>query len=360
MQFKRKVLALKETERGFSVNGKKLSGVCRLEFENGLGEIFLTPINALDKSSFSYGVLIFDGKNDSFVFELPCLSRPLRAKIFDNFSLDGGIAVGVYAFNDDGHKTILFAKEESCKLSINTFNKTVADNLSTKKTREELTNTQPQIQPQEERLTNTQSVTQPQDYITDNERVVASAYDDEAVATENYFELDEQIDKKLNFVKEWTLEKVRIEDGEPSFASDKEKAQIRSYFDRAQNETHFIKSAKSEDGKPYFLTVRKELDALFEKFPREDSLEKTFLNSRWARVYYSNDKYYVVGLIKEDGKEKYICYGVPATYSKNPPKELDGYCTFIPLSVFNLNGDGFWMMFQDAVTGKCITPNIID
>ena len=62
----------------------------------------------------------------------------------------------------------------------------------------------------------------------------------------------------------------------------------------------------------------------------------------------------IVGLVKEGGKEKYICYGVPAVYSKEPPKELKGFCSFIPLSVFDMKGDGYWMMFQDAVTGECI------
>ena len=61
-----------------------------------------------------------------------------------------------------------------------------------------------------------------------------------------------------------------------------------------------------------------------------------------------------MGVIKEDNLPKYICYGVPGAYSETPPKELDGYCTFIPLSVFDIMGDGFWMMFQDAITGECI------
>jgi hypothetical protein len=60
----------------------------------------------------------------------------------------------------------------------------------------------------------------------------------------------------------------------------------------------------------------------------------------------------VVGLVLESGKEKYICYGVPCTYSKNPPKELKGFCSFIPLSIFDLTGKGYWMMFQDAITGE--------
>lgn len=61
-----------------------------------------------------------------------------------------------------------------------------------------------------------------------------------------------------------------------------------------------------------------------------------------------------MGLTEEKGRPKYICYGVPAKYSPYPPKELAGYCTFIPLSIFEMKGDGFWMLFQDAKTGECV------
>ena len=351
MQFKRKVLALKETECGFAVNGKKLSGVCRLECEKNSGELFLTLINGCEKSDFSYGILLFDAKNKAFWLDLPTLLRPTKQCLPQDFCFDGGVAVGIYAVKDNTHKTILFAKEESCKLSFSLFNKTVSEKLIACKPKQEsvckdLETTKNQAVP---------TVTPTQDFSPAENQDALKAYDDEAVATENYFELDEQINQKLNTVKEWTLEKVRIEDGEPYIASTQEKTQVGNYFDFAQNETDFVESGKSENGQPFFLTVRDELDELFKKFPKEDSLEKTFLNSRWAKVYYSKEKYYVVGLVKEDGKEKYICYGVPAVYSKNPPKELDGYCTFIPLSVFDLNGDGFWMMFQSSITGECLS-----
>ena len=81
-----------------------------------------------------------------------------------------------------------------------------------------------------------------------------------------------------------------------------------------------------------------------------------FPDSVFVKVPYSKEKFYVVGLVKELGVEKYICYGVPSTYSAEPPKALKGYASFIPLSLFNLHGDGFWIMFQDAISGKCITP----
>ena len=102
------------------------------------------------------------------------------------------------------------------------------------------------------------------------------------------------------------------------------------------------------------------MTSILNKFPPEEGLNKLFPDGKFVKINYSVDKFYVVGLIKENGKEKYVCYGVPAVYSPTPPKELAGYCSFIPLSIFDLNGDGYWMMFQDALTGKCINASPIE
>ena len=83
-------------------------------------------------------------------------------------------------------------------------------------------------------------------------------------------------------------------------------------------------------------------------------MENIFKDSRFAKIAYSENKYYVVGVIKENDMEKYICYGIPDKFSEHAPKELEGYCSFIPLSVFELDGNGYWMMFQDACTGECL------
>ena len=69
---------------------------------------------------------------------------------------------------------------------------------------------------------------------------------------------------------------------------------------------------------------------------------------------FSRNKYYTVGVICDEKKPKYICYGVPAESRGEPPDALKGYCSFLPLSVFDLSGKGYWMMFQDAETGECV------
>ena len=99
--------------------------------------------------------------------------------------------------------------------------------------------------------------------------------------------------------------------------------------------------------------MKDELDKIFSENPEEDCLKSTVPQSRWVKIEYAGG-YYLVGVVEERKKPKYICYGVPAKYSPYPPKELAGYCTFIPLSVFEMKGDGFWMLFQSAETGECV------
>ena len=105
---------------------------------------------------------------------------------------------------------------------------------------------------------------------------------------------------------------------------------------------------------PFYLTVEKEMQDVLTRFPQETTLMNIIPNSNFVKVNYAENKYYAVGLIYENKKERYICYGVPDKYSKNPPKELKGYCQFIPLSMFTPFGDGYWMMFQDATFGTCV------
>ena len=186
--------------------------------------------------------------------------------------------------------------------------------------------------------------------------ILAKVYDDEAVATENYFETDTDIQNKLKAIKEWDFENCSYEDELfASFSSQKEKEE-QIGDNCIEDEKDFCQSQSYSQQNPYYLSVKEELQEVFSKFPPENCLKSMFPDSQWARINYAENKYYLVGLIKELNTEKYICYGVPATFSNQPPKELDGYCTFIPLSIYDMQGEGFWMMFQDAITGKCITP----
>lgn len=95
-----------------------------------------------------------------------------------------------------------------------------------------------------------------------------------------------------------------------------------------------------------------EIERLF-KGTREDVLEKLLPGSRWVRINYDNSgRFYVIGLI---GKE-FLCYGVPAEYTPQPPEELKGYCWWLPLTPDKPEGKGYWIMYQNLVTGETVYP----
>ena len=130
-------------------------------------------------------------------------------------------------------------------------------------------------------------------------------------------------------------------------------AQARA--DTGENAQTLFRLHGGENAEPcYYDRVRADLDALFARHPAERELADCIPYSRWARVSFARNKYYAVGVICDEKKPQYICYGVPAEAHGEPPAALKGFCSFLPLSVFEPEGRGYWMMFQDAETGRCV------
>ena len=334
MEFFKKTTVLKQTENGYAIDGKALSGIARIEIESGVADFYLTIINALPLQTAVFKAGLLNGKSLT-VFDLGKHPASFH-HLLENFNQKEDFAVGLFVESDDIPITIAFAKEPCSKLSLTDFKKAVAEKCLA------------------ERKTKLKPCPPPIETPSTQEQPTCPLYDDEAVATLNYYELDQEVINITENIDIKEQDYVRNED-ELSFIDCQEKTQqVKGFSDRISNETDADFSTELKEEQPYYRTVEKELTNIFEKFPAETCLQNLFPDSKFAKINYSSDKYYVVGLIKENGKERYICYGVPATYSKEPPKELAGYCTFIPLSVFCLNGDGFWMMFQDAESGKCV------
>ncbi len=277
MEYLKKVLILKEILSGYSYNGKSVGGIARFEQEDGVTDFSVSLIN-LKKTDGKYYVYILSNSSNLTQFELE--SKPVSSTFnLSDFDIKKGFAVAITEIYQEIPTLIAFAKTENCNLSINDFKSAVINK-----------------------------------FIKERESLNA-IYDDEVVATENYFENE------------------------------------MDYNDYIDLENDDIKK------EPYVLKIKQELDDVFSKFEKEETLERIIPNSKWVKINYSKNKYYVVGLMYENGNEKYICYGVPAPYSTTPPLELKGYCSFVPISVFNLKGDGYWIMFQDANSGTCVKPD---
>ncbi len=335
MQYLKKVLVLKSTDSNLEIK-KRLNGLIRVEIENGVAELHLSLINLPKDFLSDYYALFIDGEKNEFEFNLG--ERPTSfASLFPSEpKIDKGFCMGVFGIKDSLPLTLAFASD--CKfLTLQDFKKVVAERCLIKHKK--------QMKSQEK-----------EDAIATVPYESVANYNDEAVATENYFEIDEEINEKLLSLRERENESVQLEN-ERSDCEREEEAQ-KDFSPNMCNKDEEDTAKCKEDSIPrHFDTVKAELDEIFYKFPEEESLKNHFKDSRWARIYYSSEKYYVVGVVFEEGQEKYVCYGVPAKYSKTPPKELDGFCSFIPLSVFDMFGAGYWIMFQDAKTGKCVHFN---
>ena len=106
----------------------------------------------------------------------------------------------------------------------------------------------------------------------------------------------------------------------------------------------------------FYSLIKEQLDELFSKFPADEKLGNLIENSKWVRVDYENNgREYVVGLIYENNKVKYICYGVPSKFSNGVPAELEEFSQWLPLDDNIPEGDGFYLMFQDALTGESVS-----
>ncbi|MBE5730401.1 MAG: hypothetical protein E7350_00425 [Clostridiales bacterium] len=102
----------------------------------------------------------------------------------------------------------------------------------------------------------------------------------------------------------------------------------------------------------YFERSRAQIERVIQGGERFAELERLIPGSRFVKVNYDTKRFYIVGVIGCD----YICYGVPAAYSPQPPSPLTGYARWLPLPLPH-RIDGFWMMYQDGVTGETLRNN---
>lgn len=343
--FDKKIVVIKQMAEGYSVGARPVCGICRLEKENGILTVLTSLIGF---SALTYGTYrLYIVCDDKTVIEKDLGKVPSSCvqHLESGISLDKGVSVGVWAIKDDLPLLIAYQKSDDAKMTLKEYGSVVVGEIIAER---KLRDREKEFAAEKNSPPPLQSATKTQQSAAED--VPFTLYNDEAVATENYYSYGEEIEQKLDRIKELSYEHFRHEnDGGDSVRAEKEK-KSQEDLDLNENET----DDTGVENTPYYLTVKNELDGIFAKFPEEQALQSVINGSRFAKVYYGEGKYYVVGVIKENDKEKYICYGVPSAYRETPPKELAGYCSFVPLSVFDLKGDGYFMMFQDAFTGKCV------
>lgn len=133
--------------------------------------------------------------------------------------------------------------------------------------------------------------------------------------------------------------------------------------DNKSNQDENLRSSKTllvGENLSFYEQIKTQIDALFAKYPEEDNLKNIISNSKWVRVNFNENDYYVLGLIYDDSFEsvEYISYGMPSNDNKNPPEDLKDFAQWLPVEF--LNGfKGFWLVYQDAFTGDTIKINLV-
>lgn len=138
---------------------------------------------------------------------------------------------------------------------------------------------------------------------------------------------------------------------EPTKEEGQEEAKEEKKKGDALSEEEKLLSGLRSETSDYYIGISDKVDELFVVYPTENNLCDLIPDSEWVKVKYEDDGYYVIGRLKDEGKVKYLGYGVPGVENIRPPKIADDIANWFPVKGLG-EYDGYWIFFQDAQTGK--------
>lgn len=343
MQYVKKMCILRQVKQGFSGDGKTLSGLIKIEQYGKNLAVEVSIINFAPLVSGEYYCLLSDGKGKT---EMLCLRGKSLFNILSDLDVSGGFC-GIICYVKNDVVPIAYGINGNGSYDWRSIlNATLPPVFPLSSRENAVTDTVPP----------TQKYTQPMsfvgDYRAESEETTPSktTYDDESVATDNYFddEKKEQPNEQIGVSK--TIENARVES-----TAERETTKARS--DETKNgDADSVLHAFKTDSDGYYTAVKNELDGLFRTYPRDNTLNGAFSCSEWVRVKgTAKAPQYLVGVLYNDGIAKYICYALAAEDKNAPPDEIKNVCAFVPCSLLHEN-EGFFVIFQSAATGECISP----
>lgn len=111
--------------------------------------------------------------------------------------------------------------------------------------------------------------------------------------------------------------------------------------------------ANKSQERNFYVGVKEKLEEVINSHKKDEELCKIIPNGEFCKILYDSDRYYSVGRIFEGYAVKYVCYAVKGNYGEFQP-ELNKFLRFIPLSPFAPQSSGYYIIFQDAITGKIV------
>lgn len=164
-------------------------------------------------------------------------------------------------------------------------------------------------------------------------------YDDEVIATENYYEGNE-VEKQDIF---------SVDSGRDS------KNQESKTQEETQSRTVFYEKFDS-DKQNFAGETAKRLEEILSTHEKDETLSRLIPESEFCKINYDKTRFYSVGKVSKNGELLYFCYAVLGRY-QDAPESLKPFCSFLPLNPFNPLGNGYYIIFQNASNGEIITEN---
>ncbi|MDE7329934.1 MAG: hypothetical protein K2N30_02395 [Clostridia bacterium] len=172
-------------------------------------------------------------------------------------------------------------------------------------------------------------------------------YEDEAIAEVNYYEFE--TDESGGALREDKKEK---ENGKKPCEDETAVGSFKDEEDGLKDENGAYYGGNGLAGGDFYSRMKGEIEGVLKNYPHEDCLENLIEGSKWVKISYGENGFYVFGVIYSGGKADYICYGVPASDTVNPPESMKDTASFIPAEAEGFAG--FWVMYQDARTGATL------
>ena len=172
----------------------------------------------------------------------------------------------------------------------------------------------------------------------------ADKYNDESIAERDYYKEEERNERRTIIERDENAG-VAAENATESGQA----GQAAATNENAEN----IRKPLNENGDEYYRSVKDELDELFKKYEKDETLKSTFPCSEWVKIKEPDKAEYLVGVIYEEAAPLYICYAFPAADKDDPPEEIAETCAFVPISPF-AGAKGCFVIFQSTATGECV------
>lgn len=301
MSYTKNIAVIKGLQGGFSADGGNLSGLVKAERYSGELRVEVSLINFAPVTEGRYVAAISDGPHTQII--------------------EGGLFEGKSEVNTDfGFAAVVCYVNTAVQLIASAVCgnfQSAAFGLKGEIERAEMIKNSP---PQKE----------------EKIAVPVENYEDEAIAAENYYEF-----------------KSSDEGGQP-VCEDTQKEENGGGI--CPNEEGAAAFKETEGGLArggFYEKMRGEIEELLSSYPPAEELCAAIEESKWVKICYGDDSFYVFGVIFSDGCPRYLCYGIPASDEASPPAGMKNLASF--LGVKTQYGAGFWIMYQDADTGASVT-----